>query len=69
MSVEGPDIAALNAMAREDFVAALGDIYEHAAWVAEAAAPLRPFGDRDALAAAMARIVRDDVTSKQRRSR
>ena len=59
MSADGPDIATLNAMAREDFVAALGDIYEHAAWVAEAAAPLRPFGDRDALAAAMARIVRD----------
>ena len=33
----------LNAMPRDDFVAALGSIFEHAPWVAESAASRRPF--------------------------
>lgn len=59
MSTARLDIATLNAMDQADFVKALGDIYEYAGWVAEAAAPLRPFASRDELAAALARIVRD----------
>lgn len=36
-------LAALNAMAPEHFVAALGEVFEYAPWVAEAAAQQRPF--------------------------
>jgi 2-oxo-4-hydroxy-4-carboxy-5-ureidoimidazoline decarboxylase len=36
-------LEALNAMSRDDFVAALGSIFEHAPWVAESAAARRPF--------------------------
>ncbi len=46
-------IAALNDLPREDFVTLLGEIYEHAPWVAEAAAGQRPFASRAALHAAM----------------
>lgn len=41
------------AMDRAAFVAALGDVFEHAPWVAEAAWPARPFADVDALHDAM----------------
>lgn len=34
---------AINAMSRADFTAALGDIFEHAPWVAESAWNVRPF--------------------------
>jgi 2-oxo-4-hydroxy-4-carboxy-5-ureidoimidazoline decarboxylase len=34
---------ALNAASREDFVASLGDIFEHAPWMAERAFAVRPF--------------------------
>jgi 2-oxo-4-hydroxy-4-carboxy-5-ureidoimidazoline decarboxylase len=33
----------LNAVPREDFVAAIGDVFEHAEWVAEGAYAARPF--------------------------
>ena len=45
------------AMDRAAFVAALGDVFEHASWVAEAAWPARPFADVDALHEAMMRAV------------
>jgi 2-oxo-4-hydroxy-4-carboxy-5-ureidoimidazoline decarboxylase len=35
---------ALNALPAADFAAGLGGIFEHADWVAEAAAEARPFG-------------------------
>lgn len=43
----------LNAMSAADFGAALGDIFEHSPWVAEAAAAQRPFPTLAALHAAM----------------
>lgn len=52
------DIATLNAMSAEAFAATLGDIYEHAPWVAAAAAARRPFATPAALEAAMSAIVR-----------
>ncbi len=48
------DVAAMD---RSAFVATLGDVFEHAAWVAEAAWPERPFTDVDALHEAMMRAV------------
>jgi 2-oxo-4-hydroxy-4-carboxy-5-ureidoimidazoline decarboxylase len=44
---------ALNTMASEAFVAALDGVFEHAAWVAEAAAARRPFPTVGALHAAL----------------
>jgi 2-oxo-4-hydroxy-4-carboxy-5-ureidoimidazoline decarboxylase len=48
---------ALNAGSREEFVAALGDIFEHAPWVAERAFAIRPFSSVAALHEAMAAVV------------
>jgi 2-oxo-4-hydroxy-4-carboxy-5-ureidoimidazoline decarboxylase len=47
----------LNAADAADFVAALGDIYEHAPWVAQAVLGARPFATLAALHAAMAAAV------------
>ena len=47
------DLAALNRLDRDAFVALLGGVFEHAAWVAEAAFPARPFASVEALHAAM----------------
>lgn len=48
----------LNAASEQDFVAALGDIFEHAPWVAQAAARQRPFASLQALHDAMLAAVR-----------
>ncbi|HEV3395538.1 MAG TPA: 2-oxo-4-hydroxy-4-carboxy-5-ureidoimidazoline decarboxylase [Xanthobacteraceae bacterium] len=50
-------LAAINAMGREDFVAALGDVFEHAPWVAEGAAAGRPYPSVTALHAALMQAV------------
>ena len=52
------DIATVNAMDRERFVAALGATFEHSPWVAESAWAARPFADVDALHSAMFEVVR-----------
>ncbi|GEP11151.1 2-oxo-4-hydroxy-4-carboxy-5-ureidoimidazoline decarboxylase [Methylobacterium gnaphalii] len=46
-------LSALNEASDSEFVAALGAIFEHAPWVAEAAAQRRPFASVEALFAAM----------------
>jgi 2-oxo-4-hydroxy-4-carboxy-5-ureidoimidazoline decarboxylase len=51
-------LAQLNATDTAGFVAALGDIFEHAPWVAEAAAARRPFATMSALHDAMLDAVR-----------
>jgi 2-oxo-4-hydroxy-4-carboxy-5-ureidoimidazoline decarboxylase len=43
------DLASLSAATRDDFVAALGDIFEHTPWIAERAYAARPFESVDAL--------------------
>lgn len=48
---------ALNAMSDDDFVAALGSIFEHAPWVAEGAASQRPFATVANLHRAMLGVV------------
>jgi 2-oxo-4-hydroxy-4-carboxy-5-ureidoimidazoline decarboxylase len=51
-------IADLNALPEADFVRRLGGIFEHAPWVAQAAAGVRPYHDVETLHAAMMAIVR-----------
>jgi 2-oxo-4-hydroxy-4-carboxy-5-ureidoimidazoline decarboxylase len=50
-------LAELNALNREAFTAALGGIYEHSPWVAEAAYALKPFESRAQLHARMQAVV------------
>ena len=55
----------LNASSEADFVAALGDVFEHASWVAERAYPARPFASIATLHEAMMRAVRTAPREKQ----
>jgi 2-oxo-4-hydroxy-4-carboxy-5-ureidoimidazoline decarboxylase len=52
-------LAELNAASDAQFAAALGDIYEHSPWVAQAACKRRPFATLAALHAAMMAVVND----------
>lgn len=56
---------ALNAASEAEFIAALGDIFEHAPWVAAAAARRRPFSNLDALLQAMTQAVREAAAEQQ----
>lgn len=49
---------AINAMDRQAFAAAFGDVAEHSPWVAEEAWTLRPFADRDSLIQAFEKALR-----------
>jgi 2-oxo-4-hydroxy-4-carboxy-5-ureidoimidazoline decarboxylase len=55
----------LNQIDRPGFVAALGDIFEHAPWVAEAALKARPFSSLNALYEAMTAAVRGAGDARQ----
>jgi OHCU decarboxylase len=55
----------INALTREDFVKALGWVFEDSPWVAEAAWSLRPFGSRDALQNAMRQQVENAAPERQ----
>lgn len=60
MTAPSPPPLSLDELERVDrarFVAALGGIFEHSPWVAEAAFERRPFGGRAALHRAMVEIV------------
>lgn len=50
-------LSELNHCSKDDFVAALANIFEHSPWVAEAAASMRPFAGVAALFAAMTAAV------------
>lgn len=65
MPVPPLTLDALNAMAPKDFVAALGEVFEHAPWVAEAAAASRPYPTVAALHDAMVAAVRAAPTDCQ----
>ena len=60
-----PHLDELNASTRDDFVAAIGNIFEHAPWVAEAAFGARPFATVAALHEAMLRAVREAPNDRQ----
>lgn len=51
-------IAEVNALEREAFVSAFGDIFEHSPWVAERAWDARPFASREGLFDALAFVLR-----------
>jgi 2-oxo-4-hydroxy-4-carboxy-5-ureidoimidazoline decarboxylase len=55
----------LNKMPRDAFEAALSGIFEHSPWVAERAAPGRPFASVDALYAALCEIVANAGDERQ----
>ena len=55
----------LNTIDRAAFVAALGDVFEHAPWIAEAAAARRPFASVSALHEAMLDAVRTAPAHQQ----
>jgi 2-oxo-4-hydroxy-4-carboxy-5-ureidoimidazoline decarboxylase len=56
------DIATVNALPAEEFLARFGDVAEHSPWVAEGAGGARPFASREAMIAAFA----DAVTAAPR---
>lgn len=58
-------LAALNAMAPEAFVAALGEVFEHAPWVAQAAAAGRPYSSVATLHDAMMTTVQAAPSDRQ----
>ena len=51
------DIAAVNALALDAFLARFGDVAEHSPWVAEAASAVRPYASREAMIEAFAAAV------------
>ncbi|MGH7076123.1 MAG: allantoate amidohydrolase [Stellaceae bacterium] len=55
----------LNAMDGADFTAALGGVFEHAPWVAEAASKRRPYLSVDALHRAMVAVVEEASHDRQ----
>jgi 2-oxo-4-hydroxy-4-carboxy-5-ureidoimidazoline decarboxylase len=59
------DLAALNAMDRDAFVAAIGPAFENAPWVAASAWGQRPFASVAALHAAMLDVVRAAPDERQ----
>lgn len=59
-------LQSLNACDGAGFVGALGDIYEHAPWVAQGAAGARPFATLAALHTAMQAVVRAAPADQQR---
>jgi len=59
------NLVALNRMSRADFTAALGAVFEHSPWVAEAAFSAAPFATIDGLHEAMAAAVRAAPAEQQ----
>ncbi len=58
-------IGELNAAPAGEFVGKVGGIFEHSPWIAEEAAPRRPFQSRDELHAAMVAVVQAAGIEKQ----
>lgn len=60
-----PSLAALNALDRAGFVAALGHLFEHSPWVAEETWPRRPFRDEAHLHAELCATMRAADPARQ----
>jgi 2-oxo-4-hydroxy-4-carboxy-5-ureidoimidazoline decarboxylase len=65
MVAEKLELEDLNRTSHESFVATLGDVFEHAPWVASAAAGKRPFATVSELHEAMMRAVEEQPREKQ----
>ncbi len=59
MTKASHSLSELNVVAPADFVAALGEVFEHAQWAAQEAAAARPFASVEALHDALMQAVRD----------
>ena len=60
-----PSLAEINSLDRAAFVAALGHLFEHSPWVADATWPQRPFRDSAQLHAALCTTMRAAPKEKQ----
>jgi|HigsolmetaAR203D_1030402.scaffolds.fasta_scaffold01021_10 2-oxo-4-hydroxy-4-carboxy-5-ureidoimidazoline decarboxylase len=58
-------IAEVNALDRDGFVAAFGEVFEHSPWIAGLAWESRPFASAGALLDAMMRVVREAPMERQ----
>lgn len=58
-------LAEANGLDVAEFIAAFGDVAEHAPWVAEAASRARPFADREAMIAAFDEAMRQAPKERQ----
>jgi 2-oxo-4-hydroxy-4-carboxy-5-ureidoimidazoline decarboxylase len=65
MAATTHSLAKINAMPAADFAAALGDVFEHAPWVAERAAAGRPYPSVAALHAGLMQAVHDAPRATQ----
>src|SRR4029079_17371316 len=65
MSTARLTLSGLNARSAPSFVAALGEVFEHAAWVAETTAANRPYATVTALHDAMMQVVRQAAPERQ----
>jgi 2-oxo-4-hydroxy-4-carboxy-5-ureidoimidazoline decarboxylase len=63
--VRRPTPARLSAMSREQFVAAVGGVFEHSAWIAERAFAKGPFGTIEELHRAMCAVVAESSADEQ----
>ena len=59
------DIAALNAMPAEDFIHALGGIFEHSPWIPASVVDARPFASIAALHAALNATLADPAVQSR----
>ena len=59
------DLDTLNRLSAAEFARALGGIYEHSPWIAEAAHARAPFADADALVAALREAVAQAARARQ----
>jgi 2-oxo-4-hydroxy-4-carboxy-5-ureidoimidazoline decarboxylase len=58
-------LAAVNGLSPAAFISAFGDVAEHSPWVAEGAAALRPYANREAMIAAFAEVVAQAPEAQQ----
>lgn len=65
MTSPAQTLSGLNGLPAPSFVAALGEVFEHAPWVAEATAPGRPYPTLTALHDAMMQAVRRAAPERQ----
>ena len=58
-------LAALNALAQDEFIRVVGPVFEHSPWIAEAACAKKPFASVGNLHRALCEIVKDSGEEKQ----
>lgn len=59
------NLAELNSLSCHDFTQAIGSVFEHSPWIAEAAWARRPFASVEALHAALCAVVREAAEARK----